>query len=550
MKRIFYFLGIAALMLTVSCKKDNKPQGGDNSAWDKVTEDGFYVAGPATGSDEIKGECVMVIGINENTDPKVTREGMFEKYIVLEGGKEFYLLLNEAGTKTRYSAELKEFVTPTDNPEVYGDNPEKVLKGKLVTGDSAPAMKVEKTGLYHIVLDLNKTGDLDAAGGAQILLLDASDFGIRGDMNGWGYTAFTVSEFSNAGTTFVIESQEITKGQKFKYAGGGKCWKVTLDDAGKVKAETSLGEGCVSGASDIVAEETGIFKMTLTFKLAGGAINKSFTAGMEKTADIVLDPATFVVGLSGAGLESGWAAEVPEGSCKAECTKSDVKDAKTKAGSYEYTIATVNIPVGALKIRFNGGWFGTKDAVEVTGLEYDDLETDTDHNFQVTKPGAYKVVFNAEWDGEALTSFKATFTRLGDLLLDPSTFKVGISGSLWKDGSTDYGWNDPFDKDGVCTIATFKSKNVTDATSLAGTYVYEIASLPVAADGEFKLRYNGAWLKAESEATVEGVEVTSTGGGDPSFKFAAGTDGDYKVTITAVWDGEKATSVAGKFEKL
>lgn len=546
MKRIFYFLGIAALMLTVSCKKDNKPQGGDNngSAWDNVKEDGFYVAGPATGSDEIKGECVMVTGINENTNPKVARDGMFEKYIVLEGGKEFYLLLNEAGTKTRYSAELKEFVTPTD-VEAYGDNPEKVLKGKLVTGDSAPAMKVEKTGLYHIVLDLNKTGDLDAAGGAQILLLDVSDFGIRGDMNGWGYTAFTVSEFSNAGTTFVLESQEITKGQKFKYAGGGKCWKVTLDDAGKVKAETSLGEGCVSGASDIVAEETGIFKMTLTFKLAGGAINKSFTAGMEKTADIVLDPATFVVGLSGAGLESGWAAEVPDGSCKAECTKSDVKDEKTKAGTYEYTLASVNIPAGAMKIRYNGGWFGTKDAVEVSGLEYDDLETDNDHNFQVTKPGAYKVVFNAEWDGEALTSFKVAFTRLGDLLLDPSTFRVGISGSMWDNG--DGNWKDPFEKDDLKTLATFKSKNVTNDATLAGTYVWEIASLPIVDEGQFKLRDGGDWVGA-SGASVEGL--TFTVASDDNFIVSAGQAGDYKVTITLTWDGEKRTAFVGKFEKL
>ena len=546
MKRIFYFLGIAALMLTVSCKKDNKPQGGDNngSAWDNVKEDGFYVAGPATGSDEIKGECVMVTGINENTNPKVARDGMYEKYIVLEGGKDFYLLLNEAGTKTRYSAELKEFVTPTEI-EAYGDNPEKVLKGKLVTGDSAPAMKVAKTGLYHIVLDLNKTGDLDAAGGAQILLLDVSDFGIRGDMNSWGYTAFTVSEFSNAGTTFVIESQEISKGQKFKYAGGGKCWKVTLDDAGKVKAETSLGEGCVSGASDIVAEEAGIFKMTLTFKLAGGAINKSFTAGMEKIGDLVLDPATFNVGISGDGFEGGWGD--PAGSAKAEFVSTTATE-KGGAGDYVYELKAVNIPAGKMKLRYNGLWFGIGQAEMLGDITYEDGNEGAD--MVVNKPGQYKVVFTAKWDGEGLESLSATFTYLGELKLDPSTFKVGVSGSIWKDGSTDYGWNDPFEKDGVCTIATFKSKNVTDNATLAGTYVYEIASIPVVADGEFKLRFNGAWLKAELEATVEGVEVTSTGGGDPSFKFAAGTDGDYKVTITAVWDGEKATSVAGKFEKL
>ena len=134
MKKI-YLLGIAALsLLAVSCGKDNK----DNIDWDAVTVNGFYVAGPATGSDEIKADCVMAAGFNEVD--KAVREGMYEKYIVLEGGKEFYLLYNDGGNKERYSATLTEFTTPEE--EAYSENPESVLKGKLVTGTKAPAMKV------------------------------------------------------------------------------------------------------------------------------------------------------------------------------------------------------------------------------------------------------------------------------------------------------------------------------------------------------------------------------------------------------------------------
>ncbi len=73
MKKI-YLLGIAALsLLAVSCGKDNK----DNIDWGAVTVNGFYVAGPATGSDEIKADCVMAAGFNE-VDKAVREAQQFE----------------------------------------------------------------------------------------------------------------------------------------------------------------------------------------------------------------------------------------------------------------------------------------------------------------------------------------------------------------------------------------------------------------------------------------------------------------------------------------
>jgi len=267
-KGLFFFM--AALALTVvACNPEKK--GGSEIDWSKVTVDGFYVAGPATGSDEIKPECVMAAGFNEVD--KAVREGMYEKYIVLEADKDFYLLYNDGGNKTRYSAELAEFVTPLE--ENYTDNPEKVLKGKMIEGESAPAMKVAKTGLYHIVLDLNKAGDLKEP---QILLLDASDFGVRGGMNSWGFTSSDpkVTEFTNDGITFTFKDQELAKNGEFKFA-TGNYWKVTLDDAGKVKAETSLAEGMTLNGANIKVEKGGLYDITLTFKLAQGAFDKSFS---------------------------------------------------------------------------------------------------------------------------------------------------------------------------------------------------------------------------------------------------------------------------------
>ena len=302
MKKALFFIAALSLFAVACEEKENEID------WSKVTVDGFYVAGPATGSAEIKPECVMSAGFNEAE--KEVREGMYEKYIVLEGEKDFYLAYSDGGKLTYYSAKLEEFVTPLE--EAYYGNPEKVLKGKLIIGDSPVAMKVAKTGLYHIVLDINKLGDLREA---QILLLDASDFGVRGGMNGWGFSsADAVPSFSNAGTTFVFSDQELATGGSFKFA-TGNYWKVTLDDAGKVKAETSLGEtgsglGLANapgkGDNNISVEKAGKYKITLTYKLSQGAFNRNFSYSVECTEESTVPEEMYMIGegIEGWGLEN------------------------------------------------------------------------------------------------------------------------------------------------------------------------------------------------------------------------------------------------------
>ena len=283
----FFLMGLAGLaLLAVSCNKN----GGNDIDWNAVTVDGFYVAGPATGSTEIRPECVMAAGFSEVD--KALRDGMYEKYIVLEANKDFYLLYNDGGNKVRYSATLTEFVTPEE--EAYAENPPSVMKGTLVTGEKAPAMKVSKTGLYHIVLDINKAGDLKEA---QILLLDASDFGVRGAMNGWGFTSSDpkVTEFSNNGTTFTFKNCEIPEDGSYKFA-TGNYWKVTLDDAGKVKAEVSLAEGMSLNGANIKPAQPGIYDITLTFKLAQGSFDKSFTYKETKVGDVAALETLYMIG--------------------------------------------------------------------------------------------------------------------------------------------------------------------------------------------------------------------------------------------------------------
>ena len=292
MKKLL-LISIAALSLLAIASCEKEPE----IKWDDVTLNGFYVAGAATGSDQISADCLMAAGLNEVD--KSLRAGMFEKYIVLEAGKEFFLLYNDGGNKARYSATLESFTTPEE--EAYSDNPAQVLKGKLVIGNDAPAMKVSKTGLYHIVLDINKAGDLgEKYKDGVIVLLDASDFGVRGGMNSWGFTSSDPKpEFKNEGVTFTFKNQELAKNGEFKFS-TGNYWKVTLDDAGKVKAETSLGEtGNGLGLADnnnIKVDKGGTYDITLNFKLAQGEFNKSFTYSAVCTKESTAPETMYMIG--------------------------------------------------------------------------------------------------------------------------------------------------------------------------------------------------------------------------------------------------------------
>ena len=261
---------VAIAMFATACNGEKKPIDVDD-----IVEDGVYVMGEATGFDKLSDLLRMAPGINEAKEQSV-RDGMFEKYIVLEGGKEFSLVWVNGGEQTLYGASLAEF-TPTDFSTIYADNPATAIqKGALVTGESAPKMKVAATGLYHIVLDLNKTGDLD---NAQILVAPAN-WGVRGGMNSWGFTEMEHTAFSNDGITYKIENAELVTGLEFKFAYGG-AWKITLDNEGAVKANTNIGVDSKPGGDNFKQETPGLYNITLTYKLAAGDVAKSFSYKIE-----------------------------------------------------------------------------------------------------------------------------------------------------------------------------------------------------------------------------------------------------------------------------
>lgn len=287
MKKLSYlFLSLAALAFVfVSCDKEEKPDVDD------IVEDGFYVVGEATASTKLVNTAIMAAGINE--EGQVAREGMYEKYIALEAGKSFSLLLKEGVVETKYGATLEavELGGADEQPDIT------VLKGTLAEN---AALQVEESGLYHIVLDLNLENDLEDA----LILIAPVEWGMRGDINGWGFTAMEASEFNKESMTFTLTDVEIARTQSFKFAYGGG-WKIQLDAEGFVKANTNLGEGMVPGGDHMGVEENGVYDVTLTWTLKQGSVSDNYSVEFEKKGTLDLPDYPETVYMIGSSI-GGW----------------------------------------------------------------------------------------------------------------------------------------------------------------------------------------------------------------------------------------------------
>ena len=297
MKKFFYILSAMALMAGFTAC-DNKDDNGDLNL-DDIVLDGFYVYGEATGSDKVLAENAMAAGSNE-VEKKV-RSGMYEKYIWLEANKDFSLIENKAGEMLYYGANLTEVNYGYDeNDETcknYADNPNMLIQqGLLVIGKDAPAMQVKETGLYHIVLDNNANGDLKE--GAQIIVQKA-DWGVRGGMNGWGFTKGEVNN-DNGVITYTFKDQKLAANGEFKFA---SChgWKINLDADGIVKAEVSLGlddEGKLNNNANnnIKVEKAGLYDIVLTYTCKAGALADSFTYTTTLTQESTTPTTMYIIG--------------------------------------------------------------------------------------------------------------------------------------------------------------------------------------------------------------------------------------------------------------
>lgn len=248
-------------------------------------EEGMFIFGAATAiadlNAENKGLARMGQGMNELT--KEFRQGMYEKYIALEANKTFQLYLHELGNSDiTYGANLVLGDFETDAMPVAG------YTGDLIQNTS---MQVPESGLYHVVVDLNLDGKLSAP---KIFVVPC-EWGVRGEMNGWNYTAMSASAFNKTQMTYTITDTRVTHPGQFEFS-HGKYWKFSIDTEAQVKAHSGLGSDAYNdgGAyTKIVAGGKtfpivkGIHAITLTWNLNGGETGDSFTFVDTKTAEIV-----------------------------------------------------------------------------------------------------------------------------------------------------------------------------------------------------------------------------------------------------------------------
>ena len=274
----FFAVALAAAAISFTSCDSKKQNGPDLNA----LPNGFYVS--------VAGEDLVVANAMDQGTNEVdqsARAGMYEKYIVLEPGKKYEFVNKKGNNADRYGSALEygDSLIVTDNHEVAG------YKGSLAANTT---IEVKEAALYHIVLDFNEDGNLSDVGGAQCIIVPV-EWGVRGGMNSWGWTAGEKSEKDGA-ITWTWKDQELAAGGEFKFA-HSDCWKINLDIANLVKANTNLGAECVPGASNITVEKAGLYTITLTYKAAEtSAIADSYTMTVEMTQESTMPTTMYIIG--------------------------------------------------------------------------------------------------------------------------------------------------------------------------------------------------------------------------------------------------------------
>lgn len=378
-----------------------------------VVLDGFYVYGEATGNaDKVLSQNAMAAGFNEVE--KATRAGMYEKYIYLEGGKDFALIENSNKDKKFYGAELTEVNYGQGTEEAPGknfeDNPDMmILQGKLIIGDTAPKMRVKESGLYHIVLDNNKKGDL--AEGAQIIIQKA-DFGVRGACNGWGFTKGEPTVGADGVVTFTWKDLDFPSKGEFKFS---SChgWKINLDEEGKVKAEVSFGlEGgkLALTSTNITVDKAGLYDLTLVFTPKAGELAGSFSYTAKLTKESNLPEACYLIG---DGIK-GW--EIQKGDALA------MIPAHSEPGCF-WAIRHIEAEKG-----FKFSQIATDWGKDFTGLGTDTGYTVKESNCFVAETGLYMI--EVDYSKNVVTVSKAVVCGMGDVFgsWDEGKYPFTVSG--------------------------------------------------------------------------------------------------------------------------
>ena len=505
MKKFGIFMCSLALgMAFTSCDPEQGTQGGVD--FDNLVEDGFYAVGEACPIKSVDAENAVLAqmsqGVNEvlMDQDKLSweeskRDGMWEKYIYLEGGKDFELILKEGSEATIYGAELAKQELTTDGTALQG------YKGSLVIGQK---MKVTETGLYHIVLDLNKDGKLDLTGGAQIIVAPVT-WGVSGAMNGWGMTTVEPQIKSATEIVWTWADQEISANGEFKFK-DENGWKIVLDDAGAVKAHTNLGTDCQNGGANIVVAEGGMYTVTLTYDLAKGEIANSYKYELTKTGELATkDYSACVLELVGdAVLDQEGAIKDPS-----SWNWGNVYSLGTPTANgdvYTWTASNVKLTAGGgFKVR-------TESAQAQGDIPAFDFGVDG-NNATVEKDGLYNVtvIIDAANDTKTLTY---EFTQAVEVAAkDYSACVLELVGDAVAE------------QEGATPDATWSWGNVytMGTPSVDGTvYTWKVSGVKLLATGGFKVRTEAFQAQGEISAFDLGVDGNNA---------TVDADGLYVVTV-------------------
>ena len=396
MKKFFYIFSALALMAGFTACQEKE---GDDLDLDGIVLDGFYVYGDATGSVEVLAKNAMAAGNNEAAEGKPVRPGMYEKYIWLEANKDFSLIENQGGQKKFYGANLAEvnygYDENDENCKNFADNPNMpIQQGKLVIGENAPKMRVKETGLYHIVLDNNSQGDL----GFPQIIVQKADWGVRGGMNGWGFTKGEATVNADGTITYTWVDQDLSANGEFKFT-SCHSWKINLDEEGVVKAEVGLGvtDGKLShtGSNIVAGEKAGLYKITLTYECKAGSVADSFSYKVELTKESTLPEACFLIG----DAINGW--DLPGNDDVA------MIPAHSEPGAF-WAIRYISDPTKGFKFsQVTDAW-----GKDFTGLGKDTGYTVDGGNCFVAEAGLYMI--EVDYKNSIVTVSKAQVFGMGD----------------------------------------------------------------------------------------------------------------------------------------
>lgn len=362
---------------------------------DNIVEDGCYVIGEATSVADLKADnattALMAAGKNEAAS-NALREGLYEKYVALEGGKEFKIVIREGLEETVYGADLKELNLANEEGGNVEDQPNiKVLKGEAAEN---VAMKVAENGMYHVIFDQQ----------LKVIIVAPVKWGVRGVNDDWGWKEMQASAFNKETMTFTIHFDEVKTGSfKFAYSNG---WKIYLSDVANgektISVNTNLGKNMENGGDNIELAKMENADIKLVWTNKGGVIKDNYTWELVGTT-IVEKPAEFVVGFSGSdevfgdqdGAGNSWA-DPQEKTLAAFDAEASNFDATSMEGTYVYKIEDIKFGAGAFKARFNGAWLGW-GGFDIVGDVENFSANDGDDNVKCVAEKTYDCVFTAVW---------------------------------------------------------------------------------------------------------------------------------------------------------